>query len=109
MTIDDIETWRQGLGLFPVPLHHDFDQGPLFVLLNGSRGSFCLDLSGAEPDPREARSVAWSSNVGHYVALVGDSVVVRSWDRRPGRVDRYTSGSVALRLEEFHGYLEKAA
>ncbi len=90
MKIDEIETWRRGLGLFPVPLHHDFEGGPRFVLLNGVRGSFCLDLSGADPDPRDARSVAWSSNVGHYVTLTGDSVVVQPWDQRPGRVDRYT-------------------
>ena len=77
------------------------------MLLNGVRGSFCLDLSGADPDPRDARSVAWSSNVGHYVALTGDSVVVQPWDQRPGRVDRYTYASVAQQLDEFHSYLEK--
>jgi adenine-specific DNA-methyltransferase len=107
MKIDEIETWRRGLGLFPVPLHHDSEEGPRFVLLNGARGSFCLDLSGADPDPRDARSIAWSSNVGHYVALTGDSVVVQPWDQRPGRVDRYTYASVAQQLDEFHSYLEK--
>lgn len=106
MKIDEIETWRRGLGLFPVPLNHDLEGGPRFVLLNGVRGSFCLDLSGADPDPRDARSVAWSSNVGHYVALAGDSVLVQPWDQ-PGRVDRYTYASVAQQLEEFHSYLEK--
>lgn len=108
MSIDEIETWRKGLGLFPVPLHDDWEAGPRFVLLNGVRGSFCLDLSGSDPDPSDARSVAWSSNVGHYVALTGDSITVQPWDQRPGRADRYTYESVARQLEEFHSFLERS-
>jgi len=108
MNLAEIETWRQSLGLFPVPLHHDFEEGPRFVLLNGARGNFCLDLSGAAPDPRDARSVAWSSNVGHYISLAGESVVVQLWDQPLGRADRYTYASVSQQIEEFHKYLEKA-
>ncbi len=109
MTIKDIETWSRGLGLFPVPLHHDAERGSRFVLLNGLRGSFCLDLRGQDPDPAEARSVAWSANVGHYVALAHQAVVVHPWDRRSGAPERYAFASVAGQLEDFHHYLEKTS
>jgi adenine-specific DNA-methyltransferase len=105
MELKNINEWRRRLGLFPVPLHSDFDDSGPFVLLNGFKGSFCLALEN-EHASDSVRSIAWSSNVGHYVALGEESVEVRRWDR-PGSVEKYERQSVADQLEAFHEYLER--
>lgn len=105
-SLGDIEVWRRRLGLYPVPLFTDEVRGDQFVLLNGSRGNFCLDLSskGAGPEPRNS---AWSSDVGHYVTLAGECVEVQRWDRRSRTVERFAYRGVAQDLEGFHAHLER--
>jgi len=105
--LTDINYWRQTLGLLPVPLFSNSEQDERFVLLNGSKGNFCLDLK----NPRigdEARNYAWSSNVGHYIAI-GDTIEVQRWDQRRTTIDRYNYQSVYDNLEKFHSYLESDA
>ena len=42
----DIDFLEKKLGLFPVPIFHaDKNQNP-YILLNGSLGSFCIDING---------------------------------------------------------------
>ena len=104
LRLADVTLWRTRLGLLPVPLFRE--KGQTYVLLNGSRGNFCLDLQ-CLPIGDEARSYAWSSNVGHYVALVDDHVEVQRWDQRRASIERYSKISVQENLEKFHEYIEK--
>lgn len=99
----DINFWCSELGLLPVPLFSDQDPENRFVLLNGLRGNFCLDLSQSKPK-KETRNFAWSSNVGHYVALVGESIELQRWDKKSSS-ERYNEDSVRDNLEKFHAYL----
>jgi hypothetical protein len=100
----DLETWRAGLGLIAVPLRHgDADR---FVMLNGSRGNFCLDLSG-QSDPKFARNAAWSSDVGHYVEVLSDRVTVHRWDLSAMEARPFERESVASNLSEFQRLLER--
>lgn len=101
-----LDLWRLGLGLYPVPLFSDETQNNQFVLLNGNRGNFCLDLRN-EHLSRESRNSAWSSNVGHYVSLVDDAVEVQRWDQKQHAIERYSVESVFSDLEKFHSHLEK--
>jgi adenine-specific DNA-methyltransferase len=107
MDLRNIDTWRERLGLLPVPLFQDSDDSLQFVLLNGSDGNFCLDLSDRAPDAPSARSFAWSSNVGHYISLSDRKVTVQHWSRRTGRAESYSQDDIATSLEKFHRYLEK--
>ncbi len=102
------DPWSTQLGLFPVPLYPQSIQQRRFVLLNGARGSFCLDLGGCEVED-DARNLAWSCNVGHYVLVGVDHVEVQRWDQRRASVERYTWKTVRENLENFHRYLEMAA
>jgi hypothetical protein len=77
-------------------------------MLNGSQGTFVLDLRGKSPD-METRSAAWSANVGHHVALLGNQIEVQRWDAPASTVERYSYRSIAENLEQFHLYLEKNA
>jgi adenine-specific DNA-methyltransferase len=106
MALNDIKEWQRRLGLFPVPLRKDFDESGPFVLLNGFKGSFCLALEENARASDAVRSIAWSSNVGHYVALGEEAVEVRRWDR-PGNVEKYDLQSINEQLEAFHEYLER--
>ncbi len=108
LEIRDINLWRKKLGLFPVPLFGRDAKENEFVLLNGNKGNFCLDLSN-EQLGSEARNRAWSSNVGHYVTLDDQNryVEVQSWDQRASTINRYSYESVATNLEGFHRYLIK--
>jgi adenine-specific DNA-methyltransferase len=103
--LKNINLWRSELGLYPVPLF-DESQSNQFVLLNGNRGNFCLDLERQQLDS-DTRNNAWSSNVGHYVGLTDRHVEVQRWDTRKRFVDRFTRESVLENLEKFHNHLEK--
>jgi adenine-specific DNA-methyltransferase len=107
MDLRNINTWRERLGLLPVPLFGDSDKGPQFILLNGSDGNFCLDLSNCTRDYSSARSIAWSANVGHFVTLLDQEVKIQHWNRRAGQVESYPQDEIAGRLEDFHRYLER--
>jgi adenine-specific DNA-methyltransferase len=92
----------------PVPLLHTLDPQNRYVLLNGTSGNFCLDTAG-RPEPQDARNIAWSSNVGHYVAVDEDFVYLYRWDRGAASMDRYRLSEVEEKLELFHRRLEEGA
>src|ERR1019366_8331867 len=100
-----IESWQSALGLLYVPLREGVEDRQRYVLLNGLTGNFCLDFAPPD-DPVTRRATAWSSDVGHYVAVNNDVVTVHRWDRN-APTDRYSWGSVVERIRDFHRYLEK--
>jgi adenine-specific DNA-methyltransferase len=101
--------WSAGLGLLPVPLLEDpASADSRYVMLNGSQGNFILDLRGQRPDA-ESRSVAWSANVGHHIALINDQVEVQRWDAPVSNIERYSYRSIVDNLEQFHLHLERSA
>jgi adenine-specific DNA-methyltransferase len=104
----DIGFWQTNLGLLPVPLLQDNQTEPSYVLLNGSKGNFCLDLSGNPVSP-DTRNSAWSANVGHYLSLGRTSIEVQRWDKGQAEIERYRTESILKDLEKFHSYLEQAA
>jgi adenine-specific DNA-methyltransferase len=107
--LNNIDLWRTELGLLPVPLYPGRVHGPQpYVMMNGSRGNFCLAADGVDAgvDPR---SIAWSSNVSHFVSMQGEYVEVQRWDQRKSGTERYTSNSVRQNLNKFHEYLERDA
>ncbi len=104
--LHDVEFWRSMLGHCPVPLLSDESHGSQFVLVNGNRGNFCLDLQ-SEKLNSETRNVAWSCNVGHYVGLIDRHIEVQRWDQKRHLIERYTYESVVSNLERFHAHLEK--
>lgn len=101
---NELDSWQSNLGLLPVPLFEE-DQAR-YVLLNGRKGNFCLDLR-SESSGEDRRSIAWSSNVGHYIQVKDDYVEIQRWNQNPSSIERYTYSSVHKNLEKFHDYLEK--
>ena len=102
--LDDPAFWRAHLGLLPVPLRLNASDRQ-FVLLNGASGNFCLDAS--DNVEREGRSLAWSCDVGHFVAVEGNYLSVQQWNRRESLTSRFRIDDVASRLREFHRFLEQ--
>lgn len=100
---------KERLGLFPVPLYTGgtVDQAHQFILYNGTRGNFCLDLEGSF-NSESNRSVAWSANVGHYIALISEAqeayFELQRWDS--STFERYSFKSVIRSLDKFYQYLE---
>lgn len=101
-----IDSWRAALGLLPIPLRESTPDAERFILLNGSSGNFCLDFAG-EVDRTSRCAAAWSSDVGHYVTIDEEFVLVNRWDK-PGTEERYSARSVLGQIHEFHRHLEKA-
>jgi SAM-dependent methyltransferase len=98
-----VDAWRGALGLLPVRLR-DTDFEERFVLLNGSVGNFCLDFQGGLK--RDDRCLAaWSSDVGHYLTIENEKVIVNRWDRFDAE-EYFSLGSVLGRLHDFHRFLE---
>jgi adenine-specific DNA-methyltransferase len=102
-----VEAWRVALGLLPVPLRETLENQERYVLLNGTSGNFCLDFIGGT-DPILQRAVAWSCDVGHYLTLIDDSIVVNRWDKQSS-AESYSCQSVISQLHEFHRHLERTA
>jgi adenine-specific DNA-methyltransferase len=102
-----VRAWRAALGLLPVPLSESVEDRDRYVLLNGARGSFCLDFVGNVPR-KSQRDKAWSCDVGHYVTCVDNSIIVNRWDRQ-GREETYSQQSVVGQLHEFHRHLQKTS
>lgn len=100
-----IESWQSALGLLSVPLRDGIEENQRYVLLNGLAGNFCLDFD-PPADPVERRAAAWSSDVGHYVAVSNDIVTIHRWDRA-APTDRYSWNSIVERIHSFHRFLEK--
>lgn len=103
--IREIEFWRRQVGLLPVPLF-DGDGGRQFVLLNGSKGNFCLELSD-DSITRDPRNLAWSSDVGHYVTVTKDFVEVQRWDRLSAVHQKFQLAAVSSEPERFHKFLSE--
>lgn len=100
----DERQWAENLGLRAVPL--DSNEPGRFVMLNGSRGNFCLDV-GPERDNVDPRSDAWSSDVGHYVRATSDEVSVFRWDQSAFSRRRFKADEVASNLSRFQLLLER--
>lgn len=102
-----LSSWRQRLGLMPIPLRAGVAENETkgFVLLNGSRGSFYLDLSTETWPTDDFRTNSWSSNVGHSVSVSERDVLVQRWDRHAP--ERFSTNVVSQDLEKFHRHLER--
>lgn len=96
--------WKEKLGLLPVPIYgRENEHG--FVLLNGTLGNFCLQTEGDPAD--DPRSIAWSSDVGHFLTIKNQQINVMSWLDKTSFQSSYDIADISQRLPEFHSYLEK--
>lgn len=104
--IRDPKYWKINLGLLPMPLSFNSPHEDRYVMLNGTSGNFCLDVSGIA-QIRGARNIAWSSNVGHYVSIGDKSIEIKRWDTSPSSIERIEIHKVLNDPDAFHRYLEE--
>ena len=97
-------SWSSELGLLPIPFLPN-DESLRYVLVNGYSGNFCLDQT-EDQDRDTKRGGAWSSNVGHDVSLLGDTVEVLRYDASASVAETYSLQSIQKNLRKFHAYLE---
>ena len=104
LALDNLDTWRTELRLMPVPLFgHENERR--YVLLNGGKGNFCLDLAAeGQNDDGTERDRAWSADVGHYVKVLQDQVRVSRWDQSSAEIIK--RDLVANNIIQFQTYLE---
>ena len=105
LPLDNLDTWRTELGLMPVPLFGHQNEHR-FVLLNGGKGNFCLDLATeGRGDNGSERDRAWSADVGHYVKVLREEVQVWRWDQSSAEIIK--RDLVANNIIQFQTYLEE--
>ena len=63
--LSQADVWRRQLGYLPVPLFGVVKERA-YVMLNGGKGNFCLDVDDGTADPSVAAQHAWSADVDHY-------------------------------------------
>lgn len=102
-TLRDVREWRRRLGYLPVPLF-GVENESRFILLNGSKGNFCLETEFQIQDI-DYRAFAWSSDVDHFVAITNDEALVFRWDK-PGNPETVAIRSLESKLQSFQEYLE---
>lgn len=99
------EVWRQQLGYLPVPLY-GHEQERSFVMLNGGKGNFCLDVDSGDADPSSAAARAWSSDVDHYLAIRGSDLHLLRWDQPLSWSETYKLEDISSKLSLFQRYIE---
>ena len=81
--LSQADVWRRQLGYMPVPLF-GVENERSYVMLNGGKGNFCLDVNVGEEDPAVAAQYAWSADVDHYLSVRGDKLSLIRWDQPAG-------------------------
>lgn len=100
------DVWRRRLGYMPVPLF-GVENERSYVMLNGGKGNFCLDVNDGDEDPSVAAQYAWSADVDHYLSVRGDNLSLLRWDQPAfGWTEKYKMSEVASKLEVFQRYIE---
>ncbi len=100
------DVWRRQLGYMPVPLFGVKNERS-YVMLNGGKGNFCLDVNDGNEDPSVAAQYAWSADVDHYLSVRGDQLRLLRWDQPAlDWAEHYTMSEVASRLDVFQRYIE---
>lgn len=105
LSLDSLDMWHTELGLMPIPLFGHQNERR-YVLLNGGKGNFCLDLATEGQDGHGTeRDCAWSADVGHYVKVLREEVQVWRWDQSSAEIIK--RDLVANNIVQFQTYLEE--
>lgn len=103
--LSQTDVWRRQLGYLPVPLF-GIAKERSYVMLNGGKGNFCLDVDGGT-DPSVAAQHAWSADVDHYLSVCGDKLSLLRWDQPAvDWAEHYKMSDVATKLDVFQRYIE---
>lgn len=104
--LSQADVWRRQLGYLPVPLF-GVEQERSYVMLNGGKGNFCLDVDDGSVDPSVAAQHAWSADVDHYLFVRGNKLSLLRWDQ-PAEdwAEHYKISDVANKLDVFQRYIE---
>ena len=104
--LSQADVWRRQLGYLPVPLF-GVARERSYVMLNGGKGNFCLDVDGGSTDPSVAAQHAWSADVDHYLSVRGDKLSLLRWDQPAvDWAEHYKISEVAAKLDVFQRYIE---
>jgi len=104
--LSQADVWRRRLGYLPVPLFGTAKERS-YVMLNGGKGNFCLDVNNGSEDPTVAAQYAWSADVDHYLSVRGDTLSLLRWDQPAvGWAEHYKMSEVSSKLEVFQRYIE---
>lgn len=104
--LSQTDVWRRRLGYLPVPLFGVANERS-YVMLNGSKGNFCLNVTEGGTDPSVAAQHAWSADVDHYISVRGDKLSLLRWDQPSvAWAEHYKMSDVASKLDAFQRYIE---
>jgi adenine-specific DNA-methyltransferase len=101
--IDDLSFWRSSLGLLPIKHFSSVSYPEKYIMLNGNKGDFCLDISQENTSREFYFSSAWSSNTKNYVAIQNDKVALFNW--KENKEEHYSANNVLNNMHKFHRYL----
>lgn len=103
--LSQADVWRRQLGYLPVPLFGVGNERS-YVMLNGGKGNFCLDVDGSA-DPSVAAQHAWSADVDHYLSVRGSKLSLLRWDQPAvDWAEHYDMSEVAGKMDVFQRYIE---
>lgn len=104
--LSQADVWRRQLGYLPVPLFGVAKERS-YVMLNGGKGNFCLDVNEGNEDPSVAAQYAWSADVDHYLSVRGGKLSLLRWDQPAmAWAEHYKMSEVASKLDVFQRYIE---
>ncbi len=101
--INNIQNWKNQLGLLPINLFSSNTENK-FILLNGGYGDFCVDFN-SDKNPVDYYSYAWSSNTKNFITLKNENVFLYNWLKE--KEEKYSVRTIQENLPKFYDYLLK--
>lgn len=104
--ISNVKYWQNNLGLLPINLFSTENRKGNFILLNGGKGDFCLQVDEHDYDDNYYFSSSWSSNTKSYVSVQEDKVSLYTWGNQK-QVEHISRKTVEENYGKFYNYLTK--
>lgn len=101
-----VDFWRRKIGLLPVYLHHNRQNGDnSYAMLDGDICNFCLDLNNVDDDQSLYRSMAWSANMQNYIKYDEKSDKIKLYSLNNSNAEEIPLGLVSEHIDDFYKYL----
>ena len=102
-SIQNIDFWKNKLGLFPVTLNYPENLGN-YLMLNGGQGDFCFQTKDNKDDPNQYHSNSWSSNTRIFLTYLEDKICVYDWLNNS--TEEIPHSLISNNVDKFYKYLQ---
>lgn len=100
--LSEINFWKQNYG--HLPIHLELGKESNYLMLNGGKGDFCLQIFNDNSTPSDFYSKSWSSNTKNFIVIENDDKVkIYNWLKN--EPEEFSQKSVKEQSDKFYKYI----